>query len=38
MDETIAVVMLIVILVVGGFAAWASGFIIINQMDEEREE
>lgn len=38
MDETIAVVMLTIILVVGGFAAWASGFIIITQMDEEREE
>lgn len=38
MDETFAVFMLVCILVIGGFAVWAAGFIIINQMDEEKEE
>lgn len=36
MDETVAVVMLTIIFVVGGFALWAAGFIVFCEMEDEK--
>lgn len=38
MSEGLAACMLIVVLVTGGIAAWAAGFIILIKMHEEDEK